>query len=74
MLPPRSLIMITHVVLIFTRSSVIASDVLVLVLTWVKSFTHWRQMRRLKLGSSISSVLLRDGMYFILFHLLIHEL
>ncbi|EKM60191.1 uncharacterized protein PHACADRAFT_85378, partial [Phanerochaete carnosa HHB-10118-sp] len=59
--------------LIFTRSSLIASDVLVLVLTWIKSYPHWREMRRLKLSSSVSTVLLRDGIYLIPFHLPIHN-
>lgn len=49
-------------VLFLTRSSVIAADVFVLVLTWIKSFKHFREMRQLRLGLSISAVLLRDGM------------
>ncbi|EKM56360.1 uncharacterized protein PHACADRAFT_207614 [Phanerochaete carnosa HHB-10118-sp] len=48
------------------NSDVIAADVLVLVLTWTKSFKQFQDMRRLKLGTSISAVLLRDGtVYFI---------
>ncbi|EKM60201.1 uncharacterized protein PHACADRAFT_246056 [Phanerochaete carnosa HHB-10118-sp] len=44
-------------------SSIVASacDIVVLALTWIKSFAHWREMRRLKLTSSISTVLLRDA-------------
>ncbi|EKM60218.1 uncharacterized protein PHACADRAFT_189352 [Phanerochaete carnosa HHB-10118-sp] len=58
--------MSTHVVVYLTTSSVTASDAVVLVLTWIKSFAHWREMRRLKLASSISDVLLRDGtLYFL---------
>ncbi|EKM60222.1 uncharacterized protein PHACADRAFT_246061 [Phanerochaete carnosa HHB-10118-sp] len=51
---------------ILTRCSAIASDIVVLVLTWVKSFVHWREMRRLGLTSSISGVLLRDGTFYFL--------
>ncbi|EKM60225.1 uncharacterized protein PHACADRAFT_246073 [Phanerochaete carnosa HHB-10118-sp] len=61
-IPPK----LTTELLFLTRCSLIASDVIVLVLTWTKSFAHWRQMRRFKLTSSISSVLLRDGtLYFL---------
>lgn len=59
-----------HAVLYFTRSSLIAADIVVLALTWVKSFEQFREMQRLKLklGSSISAVLLRDGMHTFLKH------
>ncbi|EKM56312.1 uncharacterized protein PHACADRAFT_92217, partial [Phanerochaete carnosa HHB-10118-sp] len=50
-------------VLWFTRCSLIAADIIVLVLTWIKSFEHFKEMRRLKLKLSISAVLLRDGKY-----------
>ncbi|EKM56285.1 uncharacterized protein PHACADRAFT_207564 [Phanerochaete carnosa HHB-10118-sp] len=44
----------------------IAADIAVLALTWVKSFKQFQEMRRLELGSSISTVLLRDGsLYFV---------
>ncbi|EKM56267.1 uncharacterized protein PHACADRAFT_193887 [Phanerochaete carnosa HHB-10118-sp] len=43
------------------RGCAIAADAAVLVLTWVKSFGHFREMRRLKLRSSITAILLRDG-------------
>ncbi|EKM56280.1 uncharacterized protein PHACADRAFT_193899 [Phanerochaete carnosa HHB-10118-sp] len=49
-----------HPVLFLTRGSVIAADVIVLVLTWVKSVKHTQRMRQLKLGSSIMAVMLRD--------------
>ena len=49
------------IVLFLTRGSAIATDVAVLVLTWVKTFQHWRELRRLKMGSSVSTLLLRDG-------------
>ncbi|EKM56310.1 uncharacterized protein PHACADRAFT_207584 [Phanerochaete carnosa HHB-10118-sp] len=52
----------THcVVLYLTRCSSIAVDIIVLVLTWIKSFKQFKDMRRLELGFSISAVLLRDG-------------
>ncbi|EKM56292.1 uncharacterized protein PHACADRAFT_207573 [Phanerochaete carnosa HHB-10118-sp] len=50
-------------VLYFTRCSLIAADVIVLLLTWIKSFRHFKEMRQLKLGLSISAVLLRDDKY-----------
>lgn len=48
-------------VLLLTRSSAIAVDVIVLALTFVKTFTHWRQLRQLKLHSSVVTLLLVDG-------------
>lgn len=52
-----------NAVLFLTRGSVIAADAIVLVLTWVKSFKHLKEMGRPKLGSPILVVLLRDGMH-----------
>ena len=49
------------VVLFLTRGSVIAGDGLVLVLTWAKTFRQWRESRRLKIETSITSLLMRDG-------------
>ncbi|GJE98347.1 hypothetical protein PsYK624_145750 [Phanerochaete sordida] len=47
-------------------NDILASDVLLLVLTWIKSFRQFRDVRRLGLGGSIATVLLRDGtLYFI---------
>ncbi|EKM60189.1 uncharacterized protein PHACADRAFT_246036 [Phanerochaete carnosa HHB-10118-sp] len=61
-IPPK----LSMELLFLTRCSLIASDILVLILTWVKSLAQWRAMRRLKLGSSVSTVLLRDGsLYFL---------
>ncbi|EKM48477.1 uncharacterized protein PHACADRAFT_202765 [Phanerochaete carnosa HHB-10118-sp] len=49
-----------------TRSSLIIADAIVLVLTWIKTFRHWRNARRLKMRASLTICLLRDGtMYFI---------
>ncbi|GJE98321.1 hypothetical protein PsYK624_145480 [Phanerochaete sordida] len=50
----------------FTRSCALAADVAVLILTWVKTFRHWRQLRELNIGTSVASLLLRDGtLYFL---------
>lgn len=48
-------------VLYLTKCSLIVADIIVLVLTWIRSFKHVMEMRRLNLGLSISGVLLRDG-------------
>ncbi|EKM56299.1 uncharacterized protein PHACADRAFT_207577 [Phanerochaete carnosa HHB-10118-sp] len=48
-------------VLYFTRCSLIVADIIVLVLTWIKSFAHFKEMHRLNLRLSISAVLLPDG-------------
>ncbi|GJE88910.1 hypothetical protein PsYK624_049980 [Phanerochaete sordida] len=49
-----------------TRSFLIASDVIVLVITWLKTYRQWREARRIHLHLSMSSCLLRDGtVYFI---------
>lgn len=54
------------IMLYLTRGGVIASDLLVLILTWTKTFTHWRQQRSVGIRSSISTLLLRDGtLYFL---------
>lgn len=55
-----------NALLYFTRGCAIASDVVVLVLTWIKSLSQFREMRQLKMGSSVSTILLRDGtIYFV---------
>ena len=48
--------------LLFTRGSAIAADVLVLLVAWTKTFQHWKQLRQMSLGASVSTLLLRDGM------------
>lgn len=51
--------------LYFTRSSAIAVDVIVLALTWAKTFQHWRQSRLVSQTMSVSSLFIRDGtLYF----------
>ncbi|GJF00637.1 hypothetical protein PsYK624_169310 [Phanerochaete sordida] len=47
-------------------NNVIVADGLVLVLTWIKLFRQFLDMRRLKIRSSVATVLLRDGtVYFV---------
>ncbi|GJE99206.1 hypothetical protein PsYK624_154550 [Phanerochaete sordida] len=51
---------------VFTRSCAIAVDVMVLVLTWIKTFQHWRQSRQVNHTTSVATLLLRDGtLYFL---------
>ncbi|GJE98348.1 hypothetical protein PsYK624_145760 [Phanerochaete sordida] len=57
---PAGLMRLT-LVLYFTRSGALASDLLVVVLTWTKTFMHWKQQRRAGLKSSVATLLLRDG-------------
>lgn len=44
-----------------TRGALVLADAIVLVVTWVKTFGHWREAQRLNLRVSISTCLLRDG-------------
>ncbi|EKM49124.1 uncharacterized protein PHACADRAFT_201992 [Phanerochaete carnosa HHB-10118-sp] len=49
-----------------TRGSLILADAIVLILTWIRTFRHWWNARRLKIKASLTTCLLRDGtMYFI---------
>ncbi|GJE96341.1 hypothetical protein PsYK624_125350 [Phanerochaete sordida] len=50
-----------RLVLYLTRLTTIGADVLVLVLTWIRSFTLFREARRISGASSVTVVLLRDG-------------
>lgn len=53
---------LTHVsVTRATRIPVIIADALVLVLTWMKTFTHKREATRLAMRVPLSTMLLRDG-------------
>ena len=38
-----------------------AADLIVLVLTWIKTFRQWREGRKLNVPFPISACLLRDG-------------
>lgn len=46
-----------------TRSCVIASDTLVLGVTWTKTFNQWYNARELRMAT-ITTCLLRDGKLF----------
>lgn len=48
-------------VLLVTRSSAIVTDMAILVLTWIKTFQHWRQLRQAHINISVASILVRDG-------------
>ena len=48
-------------VLYVTRGSLVTADLIVLVLTWAKTFRNWNEARRLNLYLSITTCLLRDG-------------
>ena len=47
--------------LLFTRSGAIAADVLVLIVTWTRTVQNWWQLRQMPVGTSVSTLLLRDG-------------
>ncbi|EKM57647.1 uncharacterized protein PHACADRAFT_206531 [Phanerochaete carnosa HHB-10118-sp] len=49
-----------------TRGSLILADVIVLTLTWIKTFGFWRQARRANVGTSLTTCLLRDGTIYFL--------
>ena len=49
-------------VLLLTRGSAIAVDVAVVILTWIKTYGHWRQLRQLHINVSVTDILIRDGM------------
>ncbi|EKM57671.1 uncharacterized protein PHACADRAFT_206550 [Phanerochaete carnosa HHB-10118-sp] len=65
-----------HVVVYITRIPLIASDILVLILTWIKTAGTFRTARRLNVSAGIVSCLLRDGTiyFFILLVLNIAQL
>jgi hypothetical protein len=44
-----------------TRGSSILGDVIVVAITWAKTFKQWREGKRLNVHTSISTLLLRDG-------------
>ncbi|EKM54052.1 uncharacterized protein PHACADRAFT_209878 [Phanerochaete carnosa HHB-10118-sp] len=49
-----------------TRGLLVLADTIVLVLTWIKTFRHWKNARHLKMRSSVTTCLLRGGtLYFI---------
>ncbi|KAI0075192.1 hypothetical protein K474DRAFT_1448659 [Panus rudis PR-1116 ss-1] len=46
---------------VITRASVVASDLLVVVFTWIKTVDQAREFRRLGQGTSVAAILLRNG-------------
>ncbi|KAI0747406.1 hypothetical protein C8Q74DRAFT_1374441 [Fomes fomentarius] len=54
--------------LISTRSSVILGDILVLIVTWYKTYSTWKTAASVAMKASFSSMILRDGtIYFLCF-------
>ncbi|EKM52015.1 uncharacterized protein PHACADRAFT_199517 [Phanerochaete carnosa HHB-10118-sp] len=45
---------------VYHRVSLVLADTTVLVLTWMKTFRHWREARRI-IRASLATCLLRDG-------------
>ena len=59
-------------VLLLTRGSAIAVDVVVVILTWIKTFGHWRHMRQLHINVSVTDILIRDGMIILFYFILLN--
>ena len=56
------MVLILHVTAIYLcRLSAIATDVVVLIVTWCKAYRIWREMEKTRLTSSFSACFLRDG-------------
>lgn len=53
--------LITLVVVYSTDGANTLASVIVLVLTWIKTFRQWNEARKMNLMLSISACLLRDG-------------
>ncbi|OCH87873.1 hypothetical protein OBBRIDRAFT_735475, partial [Obba rivulosa] len=49
------------VVTVATRVCSIVSEVVVLLVTWLKAYSIWRDARRLNLRAPVATILLRDG-------------
>jgi hypothetical protein len=49
------------IVTYLARGTLILADVIVLVVTWAKTYRQWRQGRQLNMPVSLSTLLLRDG-------------
>ena len=50
-----------NTVLLITRGFAISGDILVLILTWIKTYRQWRDSRSLHISFSVAGLLLRDG-------------
>lgn len=51
---------------LFTHASAIATDLLVVILTWVKTFDIQRAATSLRMKTPLAAVLLRDGSVYFL--------
>lgn len=60
---------VVHAVVYLATCSLITASVVIFVLTWARSYKQCQEMRQLQLSSSISVVLLRNGMYSTFAHL-----
>ena len=49
------------IVIYITSGSMLAGDVLVLAITWIKTYGHFRHTQRIQTDVSVSGCLLRDG-------------
>lgn len=56
----QSLTVTISSVLSLTRGSAIAVDLAVIILTWIKTFRHWRRLHQLHLNISVTDILIRD--------------
>ena len=50
-------------VLILTRASVVLGDVLVIGVTWYKTYNTWKTAASVAMKASFSTMLLRDGTF-----------
>ncbi|TDL16072.1 hypothetical protein BD410DRAFT_649016 [Rickenella mellea] len=55
-----------------SQSLILVFDVAVFSLTFARTIHHTMQMRKLKLGNSLGYVILRDGILYFLFQMVIH--
>ncbi|EKM50244.1 uncharacterized protein PHACADRAFT_201084 [Phanerochaete carnosa HHB-10118-sp] len=54
-------VMISTFLVYTTRASLILADIIMIVLTWIKTFGQWRETRRLNMKVPLTRCLLRDG-------------
>ncbi|KIP09451.1 hypothetical protein PHLGIDRAFT_323755 [Phlebiopsis gigantea 11061_1 CR5-6] len=57
-----------------TRASAVAMDILVLGITWTRTFRQWQEARDLKIASPVTTCLLRDGTWYFITLLLLNIL
>ena len=58
---------LTSTVIYIVRGIAIGADALVLIMTWIKTYSIYVSARRAKIGTGIPQLLLRDGMYYLSF-------